>query len=104
MTPAATIKLRTALKGGTATIRALIRHPMEVGRRSGKDGAAVPSHFITRVTCEHNGKPVLIAHWGAGVSKDPYLSFIFEGAAPGDRFVLRWEDNQGEADSLDVSL
>lgn len=98
------IKMRVQLRDGVATVRALIRHPMEVGRQRGSDGQSVPAHFITRVSCEHQGEPVLLAHWGGGVAKNPYLSFSFEGAAPGDTITLRWEDNQGEADSLEFTL
>ena len=104
MTGTATIKLRTGIKNGTATIRALIKHPMEVGSRGKIRVRHIPSHFITDVTCEHNGKVVLNAYWGPGISKNPYLSFSFADAAEGDRFSIAWRDNRGGADLLETRL
>lgn len=99
-----TIRVRTKLRNGVVTVQALIRHPMEVGRRRGADGQPVPAHFITQLRCEHRGEVVLLAHWGAGIAKNPYLSFSFDGGAPGDLLRLAWEDNRGGADSLEFAL
>lgn len=98
-----TIKVRTQLREGRLTVRTLIRHPMEVGRAR-EDGSRVPAHFITRVTCRLDGDIVLDADWGGGVSKDPYLSFIVEGVAPGAKLELAWQDNQGGHDELVVAV
>ena len=99
-----TIKLRTSLRDGVATVRALIRHPMDVGSLGRKDVPKREPHYIHTVRCEHNGKPVLTAHWGFGVSKDPYLSFEFSGAQTGDHLSIRWEDNHGDSDALEATL
>ena len=98
------IKLRTALKGDLLTVRALLRHPMEVGRRRGADGASVPAHFITRVTCTLDGEVVLDAEWGGGIARDPYLSFEVAGAAAGQVLKLAWEDNQQGHDEASTTL
>ena len=99
-----TIKLRTAIKDGVATVRALIRHPMDVGSLGRKGEPHRDPHYIHTVTCEHNGAAVFTAHWGFGIAKDPYLSFEFGDAKAGDRLSIRWEDNHGESDALEATL
>ena len=64
----------------------------------------VPPHFIEEVTCEHNGKLVISANWGIGISKDPYWSFKFKGGAVKDKIKLTWKDNQGKTDSIEVEI
>ena len=55
-----TIKLKAKAENGEVTVKALIKHPMETGRRKDKDtGELVPAHFINEVTCTHKGEPVL---------------------------------------------
>lgn len=94
------IKLKLGLKAGVLTVRALIRHPMEVGRRHPAGGERIPAHFITRVICTLDDEVVLDADWGGGIAKDPYLSFEIAGVAPGARFALRWVDNRREQDEI----
>ena len=73
------IKLRAKLADGETTVKALLTHPMESGRRKDKaTGELIPAEFIQEVTCEHEGKTVFSAMCGPGLSKNPYLSFIFE--------------------------
>ena len=103
MAVSSSIKVRTQLRKGALTVRALIRHPMEVGRRL-DSGERVPSHFITRVVCTLNADTVLDADWGGGVAKDPYLSFVVDGAQSGDRLTIRWVDNQDGHDELSVGI
>ena len=103
MAGAATIKVRTQLRADVLTVRALIRHPMGVGRRL-REGSVEPAHFITRVTCSLNDETVLDADWGGGISKDPYLSFVVDGAAAGDRLVIAWVDNQEQRDEFQTTL
>lgn len=98
-----TIKVRTKFKKNDAQVRMLLRHPMDVGRRL-KNGESVPAHFITRLTCEYEGDTVLEAHWGAGVSKNPYVAFTIKDAKVGDQLMIDWVDNQGATDNLAVTL
>ncbi|MFP4081081.1 MAG: thiosulfate oxidation carrier complex protein SoxZ, partial [Ectothiorhodospira sp.] len=44
------------------------------------------------------------AHWGPGISRNPYLSFRFEGASAGDTLRISWEDNKGESDSTEAEI
>lgn len=100
-----TIKVRANEKGGVTTVKALMTHPMETGlRKDKKTGEIVPAHFIQEVTCKVKDKVVMTAKWSGGVSKNPYLSFRFTGAAQGDNLDMTWTDNKGESDSASVAI
>jgi len=102
---AKSIKVRAKVKGGETVVKTLISHPMETGlRKDKKTGKKIPAHFIQEVTCEHNGSNVLTALWGTAVSKNPYLSFKFKGANPGDTLKISWVDNQGQSDSTEAKI
>ena len=92
------IKIRAKIKDGTTTVKALITHPMETGRRTDPETkAVVPAHFIQRIVAEHNGKLVFESLWGTGVSANPFISFAFTGGKAGDKVKLTWVDNKGES-------
>ncbi len=100
-----TIRIRASAQGGVTTVKALITHPMETGQRKDKKtGQKIPAHFIQELTAEHNGNNVVTALWGTAVSKNPYVSFQFEGGKPGDTVTLAWVDNKGEKDSKQVKI
>ncbi len=102
---ASSIKIRTKLQNGIVTVRALITHPMEFGiREDEKTGKIRSGRFITDVICSHNGQQVMKANWGGGISKNPYLSFQFEGAKADDVLSIEWQDNHGQGDKLDVAI
>ena len=97
---AKSIKIRAKLKGDKTTVKCLMSHPMETGlRKDKKTGELIPAHFISEVMAEVNGKNVMSANWSGGISKNPYLSFAFTGAAKGDEVKISWSDNQGGSDS-----
>jgi sulfur-oxidizing protein SoxZ len=99
------IKMRASNKDGVTTIKALISHAMETGtRKDKKTGKNIPAHYIQEVVCEHKGNTVLTANWGAAISKNPYLSFRFSGAAAGDTVKISWVDNKGEKDSAEATV
>ena len=99
------IRLRASNKGGVATVKALITHPMETGQRKNKKtGNKIPAHFIQTVTGKHNGKEVVVAEWGPAVSKNPYVSFQFAGAKKGDTVELSWSDNKGGSESASTKV
>jgi len=100
-----TIKIRAKVAAGVTTVKALIRHPMETGRRKNKKaGKLIPAHYIQEVVCEHNGSNVLTAEWGPAVSKNPYLSFRFKGAKVGDKLRLSWRDNKSESGASETVI
>lgn len=100
-----TIKMRAKLKDGVTTVKALMSHPMETGlRKDKKTGEPIPAHFIKEVVCTWKDQTVLTANWSGGVSKNPYLSFKFSGAAKGDEIKLSWTDNKDGSDSASTEI
>ncbi len=100
----ATIKLRTKVKGDLVEVKALIKHPMETGlRKDKKTKEKIPAHFIQEVIVEANGKQVLSADWNTSISKNPYLSFSYNGKA-GDVVKLSWTDNKDGKDSAESTV
>jgi len=69
---------------------------METGQRKDADGNIVPAHYIVKVTATCKGREVLNAEWGPSISKNPYLSFRFKGAAKGDKVTITWTDTAGD--------
>ena len=98
------IKVRAKERKGVVTVKALMNHPMETGlRKNTKTGKNFPAHFIQEVTASSGGKTILSANWSGGISKNPYLSFKFDGAK-GDAITIAWVDNQGNSESVDSKV
>lgn len=94
-----TIKIRAQLKNDVVTVKALLRHPMETGgRKDKKTGEKIPAHFIEEVTCHSGGKLRMTQIMSGGVSKNPYVSFMFKGASKGDALTIKWVDNKGQSE------
>jgi sulfur-oxidizing protein SoxZ len=101
----ASIKIRAKAKDGVTTVKTLISHPMESGlRKDSKTGELIPANHVTEVTAEHNGNTVMTGNWGGGISKNPYLSFKFKGAASGDMVKISWVDNMGKSDTAEAKI
>ncbi len=99
------IKIRAKVKKGVTTVKTLMSHKMETGlRKNKKTGKKIPAHFIQEVTAKHNDNTVLSADWAGSISKNPYLSFKFEGGKKGDTVTVSWVDNKGESDSKTVKI
>ena len=90
------MRIRAQVKGDVATVRVLMSHEMESGQRKDAAGKLIPAWHINDVTATHNGKAVLTAEWGSGVSKNPFLQFAVKGAKAGDKFAVTWKDNKGD--------
>ncbi len=98
------MKIKAVVQNNVATVKMLIQHPMETGRSKDQDGTLIPAHFITEVTATCNDVTVFYAQLGTGVSKNPYLSFRFEGANGGDTVKVSWTDNKGESDMAEAAI
>ena len=99
------IKMKAKASNGETTVKALLRHPMETGRRKDKKTKeAIPIHYIKEVTCSYQGEPVLTTEWGPTISKNPFISFKFTGGAPGEVIELTWTDNKGDSDSASATI
>ena len=98
------IKIRAKASNGVADVKCLMSHPMETGlRKDSKTGEKIPAHFIQEVTAKCNGETVMTGLWSGGISKNPYLSFKFNGAA-GDTVEITWVDNQGNSETGSATI
>ncbi|WP_296908436.1 thiosulfate oxidation carrier complex protein SoxZ [Polaromonas sp.] len=98
------MRIRAQVAGDKATVRVLMAHEMESGQRKDAGGKIVPAWYIQEVTASHNGKPVLTAEWGPGVSKNPFLQFVVRGAKAGDKIGVSWKDNRGDTRSDEATV
>ena len=99
------IKLKAKAENGETTVKALIKHPMETGRRKDKEsGELVPAHYIEEVVCSYQGEPLLTSELGPTISKNPFLSFKFTGGAAGEKVELSWKDNKGGSESATATI
>lgn len=91
------MRIRARANPEGADVRVLMAHEMETGQRKNSAGELVPAWYINEVVASVNGKPVLKAHWGPAISKNPYLAFKVPGAKAGDKITIKWTDNKGES-------
>jgi sulfur-oxidizing protein SoxZ len=91
------MRIRAKMEGDVADIKVLINHPMETGtRKDAKTGKLIPAHYIQDISATINGKTVLTATWGTGISKNPLIGFKVKGPKAGDKFSISWVDNTGD--------
>ena len=90
------MKIRTKLEGDVVQVRVLMSHVMETGQRKTPQGEIIPAYFIQLVTVTHKDRTVLSAQWGPAISRNPYMSFKFRGAAKGEKIKIAWTDNTGD--------
>ncbi len=94
------IKCKAKAADGMVEVKVLMKHSMETGlSKDKKTGELIPAHYITEVSCSHNGTEIFRCNMGPAISKNPYLSFIVSGPQAGDTLQLSSVDNTGEADS-----
>lgn len=99
------MRIRATMAGDVADVKVLMNHPMETGlRKDAKTGQLVPAHFIQEVTATLNGKEVLSADIGSGISKNPYMGFKVKGARAGDKIVVNWVDNTGDKNAAEATI
>ena len=97
------MKIKAKEKKGKVKIKMLIKHDMETGRRKDPEGKIIPAHFIQELKVTYKDKTVLVAEFGATVSKDPYLAFSFAGSK-GDTVSFETTDNKGVVDKAEAVI
>jgi len=85
---------KTAAAGDTVTLKTLISHKMESGRRKDKKGEIIPRSIINRFTCEFNGTMVLDVTMEPAISTNPYFEFQAKVPEAGE-FKFTWYDDDG---------
>ncbi len=85
---------KSASAGETITIKTLISHKMESGRRKDKEGNVIPRSIINRFTCDFEGQSVIDVTMEPAISTNPY--FQFEAVVPSaGEFKFTWYDDDG---------
>jgi sulfur-oxidizing protein SoxZ len=98
------MRIRAQASGGNAVVRVLMTHEMESGSRKDSQGRVLPAWFITDVMATLNGRTVLVAEWGPGVSRNPFLQFTLKGAKAGDKVAVSWKDSHGETRTDEATI
>ncbi len=86
---------KSAAAGSAITIKTLISHKMESGRRKDKKtGELIPRSIINRFTCEFNGQSVVDIAMETSISTNPF--FQFDATVPeAGEFKFTWYDDDG---------
>jgi sulfur-oxidizing protein SoxZ len=87
---------KTAKRGDTVEIKALISHPMETGYRSGPNGAILPRNIIQRFSARWNGTEIFRMDFSPAIAANPYVSFSAVARESGT-IALTWTGDQGFA-------
>jgi len=98
------MRIKAKLKGDVATVKLLIKHPMESGRRKDEAGNVIPAKYVQTVTGHVAGTQVFEVNTGAGVSKNPFIQVILTGRAVGDTIDFKWTDSSGASEEKAVTL
>ena len=85
---------KKAKKGEVVTIKTLIKHKMESGRRKGKDGKPIPRKIINKFTAKMNGELVFSMDIEPSVSANPFIQFNMKADKSGE-LVMEWTDDDG---------
>jgi sulfur-oxidizing protein SoxZ len=94
-TPVARVRVpETAAKGEIVTLRAVITHPMETGRRRDEAGDLVPRRIIARLDVTFEGRPAFSAAFEPAVSANPFIEFHVRVEESGT-FRFSWLDEDG---------
>lgn len=78
-----------------AELKIIILHPMRTGRSKNDDGQLLPAHFMQLMKVALNGKVIVDAQTGTGISRNPYFTFYLKEAKVGDVIAVNWQDNLG---------
>ena len=84
---------KTAKRGDTIEIKALILHPMETGFRPGTNGRMIPRNIIEKFSARWNGKEIFAMAVSPAIAANPFVSF-FTVARESGRVDFLWTGDQ----------
>ena len=85
---------KTAKKGDTVEIKALIMHPMETGFRPGTNGRIIPRNIVEDFSATWNGREIFRMRMSPAIAANPFVSF-FAVATESGTIALRWSGDEG---------
>jgi len=85
---------KTAKKGDTVEIKAMIMHPMETGFRPGPNGRIIPRNIVEEFSATWNGKEVFRMKMSPAIAANPFVTFVTVATESGT-IVLRWSGDEG---------
>jgi sulfur-oxidizing protein SoxZ len=86
---------KSASAGEIITIKTLISHKMESGRRKDKkSGELIPRKIINAFKADFNGKTVFEVALEPAISANPYIQFTARVMESGE-FHFSWTDDDG---------
>jgi len=86
---------KSASAGEIITIKTLISHKMESGRRKDKkSGELIPRKIINAFKADFNGKTVFEVALEPAISANPYIQFTTRVMESGE-FHFSWTDDDG---------
>jgi sulfur-oxidizing protein SoxZ len=95
---------KTASAGDIITIKTLISHKMESGRRKDKKtGDLIPRKIVNSFSCTFNGTPVFSCDMEPAVSANPYFEFSAKVNESGT-FNFSWVDDDGSVYTHEKSI
>jgi sulfur-oxidizing protein SoxZ len=74
---------KSARRGETIEIKALILHPMETGFRPGTNGTIIPRNIIEHFTARWNGVEIFRMTFSPAIAANPFVSFFTVARASG---------------------
>jgi sulfur-oxidizing protein SoxZ len=84
---------KTAKRGETIEIKALILHPMETGFRPGTNGRIIPRNIIEHFSARWNGEEIFAMAFSPAIAANPFVSF-FTVARESGRIDFLWAGDQ----------
>ncbi|HSI45592.1 MAG TPA: thiosulfate oxidation carrier complex protein SoxZ [Methylophilus sp.] len=85
-------------------LKIIIVHPMRTGRSKNDDGQLMPAHFMQLMQVSLNGKVIIDAQTGTGISRNPYFTFYLTEAKLGDMIAVNWQDNRGFSGQGEITV
>ncbi len=84
---------KTAKRGDTIEIKALILHPMETGFRPGTNGRMIARNIIEHFSARWNGEEIFTMTFSPAIAANPFVSF-FTVARESARIDFLWTGDE----------
>ena len=94
---------KQAAAGEVITINTLLRHQMESGLRTDKEGTVIPRNIINKFECLFNNTPVFSCDIEPATAASPYLEFRARVEESGT-FKFIWTEDDGTVTEAEEAI